>query len=94
MFAQLAERNIVALKKILDQGDDGGVNSVRKLLDLYQSCLDTEQINALGAEPILQVINRTGEAKRIVGVWLWQLICSYRQCQPYKHIIKLYICTS
>ena len=60
-FGQLAERNTIALKKILDQGDDGGVQAVRKVMDLYQSCLDTDQVNALGAEPMLELINRTGE---------------------------------
>ena len=59
-FTQLAERNTIALKKILDIDDDGGVEAVRKAMDLYQSCLNTDQINALGADPILEIINETG----------------------------------
>lgn len=55
-------RNTIALKKILDEGEDGGVKAVGKVMDLYQSCLDTERINSLGAEPLLQLINGTGQS--------------------------------
>ena len=61
-FAELAVRNTIALKKILDEGEDGGVRAVGKVMDLYQSCLDTERINSLGAEPLLQLINGTGQS--------------------------------
>lgn len=59
-FAELAERNTIALKKILDKGEDGGVEAVGKVMDLYQSCLDTKRLNTLGAGPLLQLINKTG----------------------------------
>ena len=61
-FAELAERNTIALKKILDKGDDGGVQAVGKVMDLYQSCLDTDRLNSLGADPLLQLINKTGQS--------------------------------
>ena len=61
-FAELAVRNTIALKKILDKGEDGGVRAVGKVMDLYQSCLDTKRLNSLGADPLLQLINRTGQS--------------------------------
>ena len=59
-FAKLAEQNLIGLKKVLDTNDDSGIEAVRKLMDFYQSCMNTEQINALGADPILAIINSTG----------------------------------
>jgi hypothetical protein len=61
-FAELAVRNTIALKKILDEGEDGGVRAVGKVMDLYQSCLDTKSLNSLGADPLLQLINATGQS--------------------------------
>ena len=50
----------IFLRKILESGDDGGVAAVRKALDLYASCIDTSQIDALGAQPLIDLINSTG----------------------------------
>ena len=59
-FDKLAEQNLIGLKKVLDANDDSGIEAVRKLMDFYQSCMNTEEINALGAKPILEVIKSTG----------------------------------
>ena len=59
-FDKLAEQNLIGLKKVLDANDDSGIEAVRKLMDFYQSCMNTEEINALGAEPILRIIDITG----------------------------------
>ena len=50
----------VFLRKILESGDDGGVAAVRKALDLYESCINTPLIDALGARPLIDLINSTG----------------------------------
>ena len=50
----------IFLRKILEDGDDGGVAGVRKAIDLYTSCVDTSQIDALGAQPIIDLLNNTG----------------------------------
>ena len=55
----------VFLRKILESGDDGGVAAVRKALDLYASCVNTPQIDALGAQPLLDLINSTGISKHV-----------------------------
>jgi predicted metalloendopeptidase len=60
-FDKLAEQNLIGLKKVLDANDDSGIEAVRKLMDFYQSCMNTEEINTLGAEPILAVIKSTGD---------------------------------
>ena len=46
---------------MLDANDDFGIEAVRKLMDFYQSCMNTEKINSLGREPLLNVINDNGE---------------------------------
>lgn len=51
---------IIFLRKILEGGDDGGVEAVRKAIDLYTSCVTTPQIDALGAQPIINLLNNTG----------------------------------
>ena len=50
----------VFLRKILEGGDDGGVTAVRKAIDLYTSCVDTSRIDALGAQPMITLLNNTG----------------------------------
>ncbi len=60
-FDQLGDRNTVALKKILDRGQDDGVEAVKKVIDFYQSCLNLTRIEMLGAGPLQDLINRTGE---------------------------------
>lgn len=60
-FDQLGDRNTVALKKILDRGQDDGVEAVKKVVDFYQSCLNLSYIETLGAGPVMDLINRTGE---------------------------------
>ena len=67
-FDKLAEQNLIGLKKVLDANDDSGVDAVRKLMDFYQSCMNTEEINALGAEPILAIIKSTGEQIHIFSL--------------------------
>ena len=52
----------VFLRKILESGDDGGVEAVRKAMDLYTSCVNTLLIDQRGAQPMIDVINATGVA--------------------------------
>lgn len=59
-FDKLAEQNLIGLKKVLDANNDSGIEAVRKLMDFYQSCMNTEEINTLGAGPILRIIDITG----------------------------------
>lgn len=50
----------IFLRKILEGGDDGGVEAVRKAIDLYTSCVNTNQIDTLGAQPMISLLNGTG----------------------------------
>ena len=52
----------VFLRKILESGDDGGVDAVRKAMDLYSSCVNTLVIDQRGAQPMIDIINATGVA--------------------------------
>ena len=59
-FDELGKRNTIALKKILDSGQDDGVEAVKKVIDLYQSCLNTTAIDLADATPLLELLNHTG----------------------------------
>ena len=59
-FDELGKRNTIALKKILDSGRDDGVEAVKKVIDLYQSCLNTTAIDLADAQPLLELLNHTG----------------------------------
>ena len=54
------KKNYIVLRKILEAGDDGGVEAVRKAIDLYTSCLNTTEIDSLGAKPLQQLIEELG----------------------------------
>ena len=45
---------------MLSRGDDNNVEAVKKMLVLYQSCLDTESIERKGAQPLIDLIQQTG----------------------------------
>ena len=46
--------------QVLSGGDDGGVEALKKMQTLYQSCLDTDTIDERGAEPLIELIAITG----------------------------------
>ena len=50
----------VRLRKIAENGNNGGVEAVQKVLDLYKSCMDTATIESRGVQPLLELINQTG----------------------------------
>ena len=55
-----ADQINVFLRKILEAGDDGGVTAVRKAIDLYSSCINTAQIDEIGAAPLITLLNAAG----------------------------------
>ena len=48
------------LKQILTSDDDGGVEAVRKAIDLYFSCVNTDLIEMYGAQSLIHVLASTG----------------------------------
>ena len=68
MFAEEIQRNTVGVRvrKILESGNDGGVEAVGKTLRLYQSCINNTVVDSLGAAPLLDVIRtQTGRPECI-----------------------------
>ena len=47
-------------EQVLSLEDDEDVEAVQKMKTLYQSCLDTDTIDSLGAEPLIDLIHNTG----------------------------------
>ena len=63
----LNDANVIALQKILEGSEDGGVEAVSKLKALYRSCMDLTTISSLGSAPLLQLISdlgRSGDHRR------------------------------
>ncbi|KAL5491618.1 hypothetical protein EMCRGX_G016936 [Ephydatia muelleri] len=56
----LNDANVIALQKILEGSEDGGVEAVSKLKALYRSCMDLTTISSLGSAPLLQLISDVG----------------------------------
>ena len=52
---------ILWCQQVLDNGDDGNVEAVKKMMALYRSCMDTDTIDERGADPLITLINITGE---------------------------------
>ena len=48
-------------QQVLESGDDGNVEAVKKMFALYRSCMDTVTIDKRGADPLINLINETGE---------------------------------
>ena len=65
----LSENNTQELRMILENDTVGSaeVEAVLKVKQLYRLCMDTEAIDAAGAQPLLDLINRTGGWNLING---------------------------
>ena len=55
---------------MLESEGDEEVEAVKKMKTLYQSCMDSDTVEELGAEPLLELIEETGE---IIGSIVWNL---------------------
>lgn len=67
VFDEVNDKNQAALKALLEGNQDSDVNVTNKLRGLYQECLNTGAINALGAAPLLSVIEATGGSSLLNG---------------------------
>ena len=61
MFTGLTERNLIALKKVLESGVDHKIAAVGKAIDAYESCMNTEAIDKAGIQPLRDLIDMTGK---------------------------------
>lgn len=50
----------IRLQKVLESGNDGGVEAVRKAMKFYQACMNTTAIDSLGNEPLYNLTKQTG----------------------------------
>ncbi|XP_058028840.1 kell blood group glycoprotein isoform X2 [Ahaetulla prasina] len=69
MFDVLLEENYLIMKKLLEEPQLGTNSSAKeKAVRFYTSCMNTDQIEAQGAEPLKKLINEIG-GWNITGSW-------------------------
>ncbi|XP_062827810.1 kell blood group glycoprotein isoform X2 [Anolis carolinensis] len=69
VFDVLLEENQLIMKKLLEEPRLGVKSSAKeKAVRFYTSCMDTEQIEARGAQPLKQIVNEVG-GWNITGSW-------------------------
>ncbi|XP_007441989.1 endothelin-converting enzyme 2 isoform X1 [Python bivittatus] len=69
VFDVVLEENLLIMKKLLEEsplGDNGSAQE--KAMRFYASCMNTDQIEAQGAEPLKELINKIG-GWNITGSW-------------------------
>ncbi|XP_008936452.1 PREDICTED: kell blood group glycoprotein [Merops nubicus] len=61
VFDVLLEENLLILKRLLEGPQFGGRGSAKeKAVRFYRSCMDTQQIESQGAQPLKDVLNQVG----------------------------------
>nr|XP_056704464.1 kell blood group glycoprotein homolog [Euleptes europaea] len=69
VFDALLEENQLIMKRLLEEPHLGASSSAKeKAIRFYGSCMDTERIEARGAEPLKELINEVG-GWSITGSW-------------------------
>ncbi|KAM4636891.1 kell blood group glycoprotein isoform 2-T3 [Discoglossus pictus] len=60
-FISLLYDNMAVLRRLLEDDLNGDENSIKKQVQtFYASCMDTETLNTLGSQPLLEVIQEVG----------------------------------
>ncbi len=68
-FSELAERNRIILRQILEKSAESPNNAIAKQLgDYYASCMDEKGIEAKGAEPLQAVLKRIAGLKSVADL--------------------------
>ena len=73
----------VRLRKVLESGDDGSVEAVRKAIDFYQACMNITAIQNLGAKPLYELARMTGK--------VLTSMCTLHGWPKKKHIICIQV---
>ena len=71
VFQELATQNTIYINKLITSSVDESINAIKLTRNLYDSCLDLDGLNKLGASPLIDIINRTGG---------WELV-NIRNCK-------------
>ena len=60
VFQELAKQNTIYIHKLIISSVDESINAIKLTRNLYDSCLDLDALDKLGASPLIDIINRTG----------------------------------
>ena len=53
---------------MLESAGDSDVEAIKKMMTLYRSCMDTDTIDERGADPLISLINETGELNFVASL--------------------------
>ena len=60
VFQELATQNTIFIQKLITSSVDDKVNAIKLTRRLYDSCVDLDGLEKLGAAPLIDIINKTG----------------------------------
>ena len=59
-FDEVAAQNTESLRNVIESGRDGDVRAVQLARQFYDSCMNTEVLDAMGSRPLVQLVRSIG----------------------------------
>ena len=59
-FDEVAAQNTESLRNVIESGRDGDVRAVQLARQFYDSCTNTEVLDAMGSRPLVQLVRSIG----------------------------------
>lgn len=60
VFQELAKQNTIFIEKLVSGNVDNSIDAVKLTRKLYDSCVDMDELDKLGATPLMELVNKTG----------------------------------
>lgn len=60
VFQELAKQNTIFIEKLVTSNVDDSIKAIKLTRTLYDSCVDMDKLDELGAAPLIKLINSTG----------------------------------
>ena len=59
-FGEVNVQNTKSLRNVIESGRDGDVRAVQLAKQFYDSCMNTEVLDAMGSQPLVQLVRSMG----------------------------------